>query len=281
MLNNIHKNNYLKLCNEIKVLFDCKLKNKNTMPVINSIKFKYTDIENNFANINGINETYNVPIVSVHPLTPVELLNNLYNNPQSGLSINVNNINSCIINCLNSDFSGGKEQFKYIYDLDLYFRSNIYKVIDTNDKIYPLDNNVILYSKNIMCVKNLPNIILTSVITIMPGKKEENDLDYYIKIKHLIKNIFKIAILQKHNILILNDLFCSNIGFPMRYIVAMYNYYISKFGNMFKHIYICISPTDKTKETLDYFVKNIFKPQDLFENINDEIVNNEIANDEE
>ena len=132
------------------------------------------------------------------------------------------------------------------------------------EKYYPLKGSDCLYSSNVSIVKNkdLKNIkhLTTSVITmpginqpsLINGKFNEKDRKF---MEEKIETIFKVAIYNNHNSIVLGALGCGVWLCPKEEVIEIFNKYISIYKKEFDYIVFAIK-SDHNDSNSNY---NIFK----------------------
>ena len=164
-----------------------------------------------------------------------------------------------------------------IYNLRTNFNSTIYE----SHNPYPIKNNECVYNKvvtvitdnkyNFLKLQEIYQFGLIIVASIykpeLLNNKKMKSTDF-INTLISIENLFQIAILNEHNILILTPFGQNEDEMPQEDIIKIYNFCICKYGHMIKNIIIAVPKWDG-KELFDLYNKNIIKPQDITKEIDD------------
>lgn len=195
--------------------------------------------------------------------------------------------NPIILNVVTREFDGNNiPSSQGMLDDMINVRTNFYKTVSGH---YPLRYSEVIYTPLVTVIRN-ENLLINpneffrlNIITATPvsdPKLEDGilNLEDYIMTKETIENIFQTAAGTNHDILILNDFGCGSQKIPVGDIVDIFNICILNYGSLFKSIIFSITTKDDIDEAIyAYFLKNIIRPQDLIQNvpnnIDDQLVN--------
>ena len=213
-------------------------------------------------NINDLNE---INIANNYQNTIVEIVNT--DSFNLGINYVDEGLRPLILN-MASDFrpGGGVDKGKIAQEEELFRRSNAHL---THPKSwYPLDTNEIIYSPEITIIKDttnrkyeyLKNKEIVSMIAcaairnprLVEGKYNKNDYDL---IYSKIEAIFKIAIEQNHDSIVLGAFGCGAFHNPPEEVASIFNIIINKYRTNFKKIGFAVLVVKKP----DYENLNAFK----------------------
>ncbi len=96
-------------------------------------------------------------------------------------------------------------------------------------------------------------------------------VDTYLILKNKIELIFQTAHFAGNNVIIFNDFGCIIDELPVDDIIDIFNSCILKYGHLFKQIVFAIFVRTQNDQNIhDKFLEQIFKPQDVLNNENEE-----------
>lgn len=155
-------------------------------------------------------------------------------------------------------FLGGVESGAMAQEEELGRRTNYFKA---GDKHYPFNKMEGIYTSNVTIIKNSNycvienpfNVSMLAVAGIKNPKLVNNKLtgaDYNTTHK-TIDNMFKIALLNNHSVLVLGALGCGAYGNPAEEIIKIYNDCLKKYDGCFKRIIFAV--LSKNDNNFDMF----------------------------
>lgn len=238
---------------------------------MNTLKYSY-EIYNDCEKIslnkmilkkNSINENYKKKFIN----TKICVLNedviqttiNLYN------EINNNNI---LIHCMSSNkkFGGGVKNGSMAQEEEIFRKTNI--GLFNGMKFYPLNNDYI-FANNISIIKdkyynklNMKNIFNVNIILLAAINKNNQKNNTFTKEEYdltcfKIENIFKIAIENNIDNLVLGAFGCGVFNNPVNDIINIYNIYLEKYNGYFDNIIFSVKSVYDNNFKL--FNENIIK----------------------
>lgn len=183
--------------------------------------------------------------------------------------------NPVILNLIDSEYDGAnRDTFNGFRDEALYLRSDLYATMYKRE-LFPLKNNELIYSQGVLIIRDenfniVDDVNIISVITSTAIKRPKlNDdlfnLDDYKMTFEKIGNIFQAAYITGHDTLILNSFGCNEHDEnSISDTIEIYNYYIIKYGHMFKNILFCTPPNGQYGiDIIKQFTEKIYKFDDI------------------
>ncbi len=167
-----------------------------------------------------------------------------------------------------TQFLGGVANGAMAQEEELGRRTNYFKT--DSEKFYPFKKMETIYTPNVTVIKNPNYELISKPFTVamiaaaaikypelMPDGKF-NDWDYQVMC-NTIDNIFKVAILKKHDVLVLGALGCGVFKCPAENVVKIFNIYLEKYNGCFKIIiFTVLSKSDNNFSIFDNNIKRFF-----------------------
>lgn len=245
--NEIEKNLKLQIINQN--IYHSRYGNYKNLPLYKPVKFKSSDINVLFEQLNKIPQVF---VINKHPIHIIEELGT--------------KCSPVILNTVGREFDGTKlELCNGLRDHTFILRTNFNAVLGKTPP-FPIEDTECIYIKNLSIIRgkklnglNLEDIQNFSTIITSPFNKPNDNTDY-IKTVSMIDSVFKIAINEGHGVLIL-----STFGDNDSDIIKIYNLAILKYGHLFTSIIIGI-PEWET-ELFSLYNKHIIIPNKIVDQI--------------
>lgn len=188
-------------------------------------------------------EPADIPIVYVCEVDSVSV----------GLKYLIDGYKPVIVNIVDEKFDGlSKDKVEDMRDEVLYLRSNLFKSYFYSGKFFPLRESEILYIKDVLFFRDntmsITKPFKISVITASAiNNPELKDGKFKLKDYELtfdkIGTIFQVGYYMRHDTLIMNGFGCNEKdNNSIEDTIEILNYYIVKYGFIFKNIIFCIQP---------------------------------------
>jgi len=169
-----------------------------------------------------------------------------------GLTYYLNKFNPVIVNLVDEKFDGtSKDRIDDIRDEQLYLRSDLFNYYFKKG-LFPLKENEVIYTKDVLFFRDeMMNRIKPSFLSVITTCAVKNpklindnfNLTDYETTFERIGAIFQTGFIMKHDTLILNSFGCNEKDKnPIDDTLEIFNYYIIKFGYVFKNIVFCVPP---------------------------------------
>lgn len=161
---------------------------------------------------------------------------------------------------------GGVNNGAMAQEEELFRRSNYFRSL--SDNLYPLDIGDTIYTPKVTIIKNKKYEMLSAPFTVSAiaaaglrkpildkkGMYDETDQEYMTEI---IDNIFKVAYVNKHDILILGALGCGAYGNPPSEVIKIFNACLKKYWGCFRRIVFAVYSKNNHDVNFTMFSSNI------------------------
>jgi hypothetical protein len=254
--NNIDKNKKINIINQN--IYQSKYGMYKHFPLYKPIKISLSQCNIEIYDINKIPQVF---VINKHPLNVVEELGRLNEPP-------------FILHVVDRSFDGnGLQLCNGLKDHSLLLRTNFNATFSQNNP-FPLENIECIYIKSVVTIRGRElnglkddetfnfSLGISAPIYRRNNINEPVSSDNFIKTICIIDTIFKVAIMQKHSILVL-----TNFGDDdddknsTDDIITIYNACILKYGHMFTSIIIAIPEYENVLYNI--YSKNIIIPKNL------------------
>jgi uncharacterized protein (TIGR02452 family) len=164
-------------------------------------------------------------------------------------------------------FGGGWLNGSLAQEEELFRRSNYFTTDIKN--FYRLSKMESVYTSNVMVIKDekykdleytfpVAMLAVTGIINPVTDNNKLNSWDYHVTF-HTIDNIFRVALLKKHDVLVLGALGCGVFKNPTEEIVKIYNTCLEKYNGCFRKIvFAVLSRNDNNFDIFNKGIKRVF-----------------------
>lgn len=164
-------------------------------------------------------------------------------------------------------FGGGFFSGEMAQEEELFRRSNYFTADVKN--FYRLSKMESVYTPNVTVIKNekykdikdpfsVAMLASTGIKNPVVENNKLNNWDYHVTC-HTIDNIFRVALLKGHDVLVLGALGCGAFHNPPEEIVKIYNIFLEKYNGCFRKIvFAVLSRSDDNFDIFDKEIKRVF-----------------------
>jgi len=194
----------------------------------------------------NVNLNLNRAIINVLPIDCLELAEDLIRDGHNPVVLNLADI---------SFPGGGIEMGGYAQEESLFCRSNYFKTLNLQSKLYPIDGSECIYSKDVFVFRDvnldfLKNPFYVSFIACAALKEPSLDnkcfyKEDYDKTFKKVEVIFQTAYLKCHDSVILSAFGCGAYKNPKDQMVQIFNKCMEIYSHLFKYIIFAILPKEK------------------------------------